>query len=301
MRELPLSISADQILTWSKRPGSILPEWTIGVLRDALDGAPRLRGLPVEIFIQGSYANETNIHGDSDVDIVVKLQLPLEEHITALSGPERVTFWEHFRDTDYGWKEFRRDVIETLTKSYFVHRGRKCLDIRDWDSLLRIPADIVPAIEYRKYLAFPSLAGQLYDEGVTFWDSAGGQIINYPKQHIANGRRKNANTGGRFKQIVRVAKNARRHESAGIDRDQAPSYYVECLFYNIPDALYRRPLEDAYRNCLEWLKAEDASNIRSWKLQNGLRRMFNGANRWNVSDATTLIEKLNTQWINGLA
>jgi predicted nucleotidyltransferase len=267
------------------------------VLTEALSDARRLAKVPYEVYVQGSYANDTNIAGDSDVDLVIQLKLPFEEQLRDLTPPEVVLFFEVYGPTDYGWDEFRQDVIDTLRDRYWVHEGNKCIDITDVDSLLRVPADILPAIEYRHYRAFPGLAGELYDEGVFFRDGKGRAIRNFPKQHLANGRVKNRSTGGRFKEIVRTVKNARRHESAGLEGGTAPSYFIECLLFNVPDDVYRRPLVVAYRNCLDWLLAAE---ISSFPCQNTLVDLFGtGPDQWNTGSARRLLECLDQQWVAG--
>lgn len=285
-----------QISNWSGQADSTLPGWTHAVLHDALDNAKLLEDLGVEIFVQGSYANGTNVRKDSDVDLVVQLKLPLEEDVDRLNPEETELFYQHYGPTDYGWEEFREDVLRSLREKFFVREGNKCIDITDMDSLLRVPADILPAIEFRRYLAFPSLAGEVYEEGVFFRDGTGHVIVNFPKQHLANGKAKDWMTGGRFKQVIRVFKNARRHETAGIEKEAAPSYFLECLLYNVPNAAFWAPLSDAYRNCLTWLTAHSGT-FDGFRCQNGLVDLFgDGPDRWSTAAAEGLLRALTNQW-----
>lgn len=285
-----------QISDWSGQADSTLPGWTHAVLHDALDNAKLLEDLGVEIFVQGSYANGTNVRKDSDVDLVVQLKLPLEEDVDRLNPEETELFYQHYGPTDYGWEEFREDVLRSLREKFFVREGNKCIDITDMDSLLRVPADILPAIEFRRYLAFPSLAGEVYEEGVFFRDGNGHVIVNFPKQHLANGKAKDWMTGGRFKQVIRVFKNARRHETAGIEKETAPSYFLECLLYNVPNTAFWAPLSDAYRNCLTWLTAHRGT-FDDFRCQNGLVDLFgDGPDRWSTAEAEGLLGALSNQW-----
>ena len=279
---------------WSERPSSFFPDWTKTVLEEALADAPQLRRCDFETFVQGSYANETNIHGDSDVDLVVQMRLPFEENIRALDVEERNRFYDKYGDTVYGWPQFRADVLARLRERYFVTEGRKCINIEDIDAVLRIPADIVPAIEYRQYSGFPAADLEIYEEGVFFRDSAGNPIINFPKQHVRNGRRKDANTGGHFKPMVRIFKNARNH-CADVDSDDAPSYFVECLVYNIDDAVFRRPLHEAYPASVDWLH-EHRDALSGFTCQNRLIQLFgDGGHQWRVDRAQHFIAALRRQ------
>jgi Nucleotidyltransferase domain len=285
-----------QISDWSLQADSTLPSWTYSVLRDALDHAKLLENLDVEIFVQGSYANNTNVRKDSDVDLGAQLKLPLEEDVRRLTRPEVKLFYQYYGETYYGWEEFREDVLRSLRERFFVGEGGKCIDITDMDSLLRVPADILPAIEFRRYSSFPSLAGEVYEEGVFFRDASGHAIVNFPKQHLANGKKKDRETGGRFKQVVRVFKNARRHATARIDKDTAPSYFLECLLYNVPNNFFRTSLIDAYRNCLNWLK-DHQGEFADFPCQNKLVKMFGtGQDQWSTASAENLIRALSNQW-----
>lgn len=293
-----MPISDEQIHDWSVQADSTLPAWTLSVLSDSLDHAERLEYLNVEIYVQGSYANGTNVRKDSDVDLVVQLKLPLEEDVSRLTPSEVERFYQHYGQTDYGWEEFREDVLRSLREGFFVKEGNKCIDITDVDSLLRVPADILPAIEFRRYLAFPSLAGEIYKEGIFFRDSSGQAIVNFPKQHLANGKAKDAATGGRFKQVVRVFKNARRHETVDIDKEVAPSYFIECLVYNVPNRFFRTSLRAAYTNSMEWLRAHSAE-LGSFRCQNELVELFGpGEDQWSTDSARRLIQALSDQWKN---
>ncbi len=44
--------SDQQIRTWSQRPVSILPQFTIDIVKEALADAPRLRWQNPEVFVQ---------------------------------------------------------------------------------------------------------------------------------------------------------------------------------------------------------------------------------------------------------
>ena len=97
-------------------------------------------------------------------------------------------------------------MLAALRDSYFVKECSKCIDVRYWNSPIRVPADILPAVEFRKYHSFPLPGVEIYDEGILFCDSHGKEIIDYPKQHKENGGRKDQATRGRFTAAVRAVK-----------------------------------------------------------------------------------------------
>jgi hypothetical protein len=280
---------------WSRRPDSPLPALTIDIVRLALAGAPRLSWQRPEIFVQGSYANGTNITANRDVDLVIQLPMPFQEDIDNLDDRQRERFFDHYGYTEYDWEDFREDVRASLRRSFFVRSGNRCLTIRDWDNPARIPADLLVAIEYRRYTAFPDLLGEVYDEGVYFLTGTRTPIVNYPKLHLKHGNEKDRRTSGRFKQIVRAVKNARLHETAELDPADAPSYFVECLLFNVPDDCYRGNLRQAYAGTVRWL-ARNGDRLNGMLCQNGIVRMFGGhAEAWSTDAAHQLIGALDRQ------
>lgn len=49
-------------------------ENTIKMIRDAINSCDELKYKDIDIFIQGSYANNTNVRSESDVDVCVMLR-----------------------------------------------------------------------------------------------------------------------------------------------------------------------------------------------------------------------------------
>ncbi|BFU45633.1 hypothetical protein [Krasilnikovia sp. MM14-A1004] len=287
-----MALSREQIEDWSRRPSSFFLEWTRTVLVEALDGASQFRGkCDYEIYAQGSYANETNVDPTGDVDLVVQMQLPFEEEITTLDRAEEERFWEKYGDATYRWPQFRADVLDRLRESFFVHVGNKCMDIRHFDSPMRLPADIVPAIEYRDYEAFPARDVEIYEEGIFFRDRAGHPIINYPKQHLQNGRRKDATVDRGFKPVVRVFKNALRNLER-FDRAEAPSYFVECLVYNIGNSAFEGPIHVTYPQCVRWLH-DHRDEFGDFMCQNEIVPLFGDG--WRTEQGYRLVDALRTQ------
>jgi len=291
-----MTLSRETLEEWAKMPGSFLLSWTKGVLQDALREAERLDACEYEIFLQGSYANLTHISGTSDVDLVILMKLPLEEDIEALDAIGRANFHARYEETSYGWEEFREDVLATLRKRLYVKEGTKCIDIRHWDSLLRVPADILPAIEYRRYQSFYLPGMEKYEEGVFFRASNGTAIVNFPKQHLRNGRRKDKATRNLFKPVIRVLKNARNHliDEESLKAVDAPSYFLECLLYNVPNDKFGTSLHGAVQGAVAWLEQQfDSANFAGFCCQNGVVDLFGpGPDQWDEKTAKDIIKKL---------
>lgn len=292
---------AELLKKWAAPCSSFQMSWTRDVVSDALRGAGRLAHCEYEVLLQGSFANNTHISTTGDVDIVVMMTMPLEENISQLDAEGLRNFDKRYEPAEYGWAEFRADVIKSARQRYFVGEGKRCLNIKYWDSLLRVPADVLPAIEYRRYDSFRGNV-ERYDEGVYFRHRNGKVIINYPKLHRRNGIAKERVTGGRSKDVVRIVKNVRDH-LARCECQQAPgrrllaetpSYYLECLVHVVPNELFYGQLPDVMRATTEWLV--DRSESSGWskqKCQNGIVDLFGGGpDQWDPDTAGEVVAAL---------
>lgn len=63
--------------------------------------------------------------------------------------------------------------------------------------------------------------------------------MNWPQQQLKNGRSLNTQTNHRYKKYVRALKNAESFLAAAGTIDELPSYFMECLVFNVP--AFRRP------------------------------------------------------------
>ncbi|GAB3890182.1 hypothetical protein GCM10029964_061280 [Kibdelosporangium lantanae] len=196
-------------------------------------------------------------------------------------------------------------MLATLRERYFADQGSKCIDIHDWDSLLRVPADVVAALEYRQYRDFPAIGPEDYEEGVFFHDGSGRAIINFPKQHLANGANKDRACGGQFKPMVRLFKNARLRCELLPERakkmtkvqevKEMPSYFVECLVYNIPNKVIAQPITAAYQDCLAWLE-QNVKKSHKFLCVNGITDLFGKHHSWKIKQAKDFVSALRLQW-----
>ncbi|GAA2537204.1 nucleotidyltransferase [Winogradskya consettensis] len=250
-----------------QEPNAFLLSWAEETLDDALRRSPLLAARPYEIFAQGSRVNGTYLEQSSDIDLVLMLKTPSDA---------------------YGWEEFRDDVLGALGETYSVRMGRRCLNVDDEDSLFGEMVDILVATEHRHY---PVPGVEFYEQGVFFRDVEGRPIVNFPKQHRRNGDEKDLRTGGRFKQVVRAAKRARK-----LAGDPTPSYLIECLLYNVPDQVFMTPAP--YRCAFDRLSRcyrEDPVAFAALACQNGINRLFGpGPDQWEPAAAGRIIDVLHT-------
>lgn len=214
------------------------------------------------VFLQGSYGNDTNIYSESDVDIVIKLDSTFQHDLSDMPDDQQNAFKSAHSDATYTNKNFASDVLQVLTDNYgsSVNQGKKAITIES--SASRRKADVIAAIQYRRYHSFKSLNNQSYTEGICFYTSTGEQIVNYPKQHSENLTKKHQTTRI-FKPMVRIFKNLRSRlvEDGILQVGTAPSYYLEGLLYNVPDNQFVTSYQDTFVNVISWIQDADRSKF----------------------------------------
>ncbi len=198
---------------WSHHHAATASVQAHTVIRDAL----ARQVLPLhEMFLQGSYKNDTNLRRDSDVDLVVQLDERLRPGVAALTGSQLQNSESH--ELAYGrWQSFRRLVLAALRVRFgqAVTPGRKSLKVATGP--IPAAADVVVTLKCGNGIS-------LYIPDEHRW------AVSYPQQHHSRGVRKERGTKGRYKRATRMFKAARNHlvESNALHNGTAPSYYVEC-------------------------------------------------------------------------
>jgi hypothetical protein len=280
----------DTFRFWAKPPGET--ELTkcdnaVSAVRKAIDASAKLSEKTIRVFAQGSYCNRTNVRQNSDVDICVLcsdsffFDLPkgVESNAFGLTVP-----------APYSFAEYRNDVQSALVGRFLakgISRGNKAFDIHE--NTYRIDADAVAAFEYRRYFSDGT-----YLEGTAFIPDKGSRVINWPQQNYDNGVSKNKETGGRFKDMVRILKRLQiRMNDEGIEAAKnIPSFLIECLIWNVPDPLFGHDeYRDDVRSALAHLfnstiKFDDCSE---WGEINELKYLFRSAQAWTLPQTHSFI------------
>jgi hypothetical protein len=289
-----MRLSDDQIHKFSER-GDFLHAWySYRMVRETLESTD-LGGLSYEVYAQGSYANKTNILGDSDVDLVIALKSAFYADKEELSDPEVEEYERHYQRSEVTWQRFREVVLKVLNTWYSLKEKSKCVNVRS--NLIRLPADVLIALDHRHYRRFPSFFEQDYVDGVQFYTSKDVKIINFPKEHIRACGRKDRKVRGQFKPVVRVAKRARNallaDNAVKLKDGAVPSYFLESLLWNVDDSCFEGDLPKVYRNVVRWLH-ENPGELTEMTFPNGMAKLFGEAQDavWNVSDAQALIAGL---------
>jgi len=297
-----MAIPESQVETWAHQGATATAKATHEAIRRALTaGSSPIRDKDVEIYLQGSYKNDTNIRGDSDVDIVVQLNSTFQPNLSLLNPAQAQAFHQAFPNATYHWADFRRDALTAL-RAYFgaasVQEGNKSLKVIADPG--RLAADVVPCLDYRIYVDFQGLANQRYAEGIVFYTQRERhRVINYPKLHYENGVDKNsdAHTNGWFKPTTRLFKNARTYlvDRNALDSGVAPSYFLESFVYNAPDNLFGQSFQHSFVNVLNWL----SQPRQGLSCQNGMIDLFGTApEQWSQDRAQRLVTALTNLWNN---
>lgn len=259
-----MAIPEAQLDTWSNRGAAVGSAETYQQIKSVLEDtdAP-YAARQFEVFLQGSYGNQTNIYSESDVDIVIHLLssfiydtnlLPMEQKAlvpTTMGG-----------GITYGVDQFKREVFSHLKARYGTDAviGNRSIKIKANGN--RRSADVIVCMGYRQYIQYTPHSQPFY-AGVLFKDAGGNEIVNYPKYHKENCITKNQATNQWFKPTVRIFKNLRSRLIANgqLNDGDAPSYFVEGMLWNIPEAAYGQSYQLTVAKCIDWLNACDATQL----------------------------------------
>ena len=251
-------------------------------IRQALDAYEGLSRFKYEVFLQGSYKNDTNLGGDSDVDVVVQLTTKLKPAVAALTGELLQKDGSH-KFVYQQWKSFRDEALKALRARFgkAPKSGRKTLKVPKGS--IPADADLVVTVSHKEGIGF-----YLSDE--TRW------VVSFPQQHHTRGLKKEKATNSQFKRTIRMFKAARNRlvDKKVLKKGDAPSYFIECLLYNVPDRFFTGQRASTYVGILDWL---EKAKLQDFKCQNGEVDLFGtGREQWTVNKARVFLKALQGLW-----
>ena len=290
-----MAIPESQLSRWADHGAQDTAKRTHEAIKRVLDAHQWPPGMSYDFYLQGSYRNDTNIRGDSDVDIVLQVNSTFELDTSILDPYSAQQLRSSYGDSLYEGDDFRRLALSVLVAHYgdkIVGQGNRSIKIKADSG--RVAADVVVCIGHRRYTS-PSQ----YVEGITFYALRDKRwSVNYPNLHYGNGAGKSRRTRDWFKRTVRMFKNARNHLVSNrlINSDLAPSYFLECLLYNAPDAAFKASFQDTYSDIVNWMVR---TNLNQLKCQNGQLLLFGSLpEQWSEHDANALAMGLANLWNN---
>jgi hypothetical protein len=249
-----MTSSAAERSNWTAAGSDASAKKTYDSIKTALAEIVQRRS--VDVFLQGSYANSTNIRADSDVDVVVMTRATFQGASERLASTARSEF-DALPAATYTAADLRREVTQALTAYYGsdrVHSRNKC--VRVDRSPGYVDADVVPCLQYRWFTGPYANVAADYKEGIAIHPLRGGRIVNFPKEHIGNGQVKNAVCGGRYKATVRQVKRLRNRAVDGgwLEEGVAPGYLLECMVFNAPTERFVSDDSERLIAVVLWLK-----------------------------------------------
>lgn len=296
-----MAIPSNQLETWSKYESAATK--SAKQTREKIENTLRTKNsvlsekdIGFNVILQGSYKNDTIIRGSSDVDILVILEDSYGADLSELSSSEKERWRRNSGEVEYSWKNFRSDVLKELRSTYgrsSIEEGDKAIELETGS--LPLGADVVVCRNHRKYWSYQNSSGQ-YAEGIEFWTLNNSKIVNFPEQHYVKGVEKHSDTDKKYKSTIRIFKNARNKlvEEDMISKEEAPSYFIECLLYNLDSSNYVWDKQERFKNILEHLEKD---SISGYECQNELLELFGSeSTQWSTRKANKFIKNLRRLW-----
>lgn len=254
------------------------------MIRDAIRTHAPFANCSLTVYGKGSYPNNTNVRADSDVDIAVQCHdvMYWEESTPGAKATGSSPYQGPWTPA-----KLRAELKAALTAKFpsqVDSSGSTAFRIHSGSA--RVDADVVPCFDYRYYMS-----GGSYRDGARVIKADGAKINNYPEQQLRNGIEKNKRTSLYYKQAVRIMK---RLENAmvgvGVHRE-VPSFFIECLVYNVPDGiLLRSSWTDTIKGVISHIFHEldgpepgDATD--RWLEVNECKYLFHSSQEWTRQDA----------------
>ena len=145
-----MPIPESQLSGWSDHGPQQASISTHETIRRALDNHRWPHEISYDFYLQGSYHNDTNLPGDSDVDVVLELDSVIRHDWSSLSQYEQGLLSSSLQPPTYGWNDFRREALKALQESFgrqAVSQGNKSIKLKGASRTLA--ADIVVCIKFR--------------------------------------------------------------------------------------------------------------------------------------------------------
>jgi hypothetical protein len=170
-----------------------------------------------------------------------------------------------------------------------VERGNMAMRVREKKTTL--PADVVPCFEYHRVYGTDGSGQPLYHQGTRIYPDRGSHVHNWEQQHYERGVEKNNATGGRFKKIVRAFKRLENDLVSANIIAELPSFFMECLVYNVPDPSFRH---ESYVDNMKGVLAaifhatKTDEDCKDWVEVNRMKYLFHASQPWTREQANAL-------------
>ena len=260
------------------------------MLKDCINEDDILQDMNIRIFGQGSYANDTNVRLNSDIDVNVQYVGGFYYDLPPGTAPSDFGL---NNPSPYSAPAFKNHVQNALVNKFGsdVKRKNKCIVIEG--NTYRVGADVVPTWQYRSY----SMDGR-FVEGVRFFADSAESVTNFPIQHIKNGKLKNSQTQRRFKRLTRIFKRikAKMIEDGESVNQNITSFLLECLVWNVPDSIFNgyETWTDRLKESIKSLynTTKEDKDCKDWGEVSSLLLLFHSGRKWSRADVNAYLLNL---------
>jgi hypothetical protein len=254
------------------------------MVREAVSQHPGFTNCGLSVYAKGSYANNTNVRSDSDVDIAVQCHEAMywDEEVEGAHGPGITAYTGPWTP-----EKLRSELIAALQAKFpnqVDTSGSTAIQVHSGTS--RVDADVVPCFDFRYFFANGGSR-----DGALSVRTSGSRVENFPVQHLAKGKAKNVASNSNFKKSVRILKRVEnKMVQEGIHRE-VPSYLVECLVYNCPSSVFSNStwtgiVQAALVHIWNGLQGTEPDDVGlRWLEVNECKWLFDGTQKWTRTDA----------------
>ncbi len=258
------------------------------MIREAINSHAPFDNCSLKVFAKGSYANNTNVSVDSDVDIAVECTEAQywgeSEKGNHPPGQSYEGIWTP--------SKLRTELISAMTAKFpgqVDSSGSTAIQINS--SFSRVDADVVPCFSYRYYMNYGTR------DGTKIFKKDGSNIVNHPVQQMEKGTAKNNATGYAYKKGARLLKRIENAMAADGTFRELPSFFMECLAYNCPDEVFSRStwterLKGMLFHIWDNLQGDEPDEGR-WLEVNECFFLFHSGQKWTRADGR---EFANAAW-----
>lgn len=259
------------------------------MVREAIDNHEPFAGCDLKIYAKGSYANNTNVKADSDVDIAVQCgEAQYWGEATPGAHPNASGSYKGIWTPEKLRLELGR-ALEAKFPGQVDCSGSTAFRVNS--STARVEADVVPCFDYRYYFSASS-----YRDGAKVFKKDSSSLVNWPDQQLANGRRKNVETTNFYKQGVRIVKRIENAMVTAKVHREVPSFFLECLVYNCPNPVFMRSTwTEVIRDALVYMWTnlqgeEPVSTADRWLEVSECKYLFHSSQAWSRADGRDFVK-----------
>ncbi len=192
-------------------------------VKQILESDEDMKELAPHVFLQGSYKRDTAIYTINDVDIVV---LCTNLHYPPSSGPARSWSRDEIFSTVAGAiksNSLYKDKVKYDSRS-------KCIKVET-----SVGLDVLPVVRSQGH------HDVRYEPVFMYHPDYGKWVETYARYHQEYCSEKNKYSNGNFIPMIKITKHLR-DSTSGLSSDIAPSFYIECLLYDIDNGKYSNTL-----------------------------------------------------------